>query len=118
MLSKHWKQVPVLIAATFVVGAFITKAPGVAVKAEAAFSEVQHLLHDAVDLGMDRDRERALHGAETGQVDWKIGLLDGGDFDRNGVTGRGVLRGLGRRGLPAAKALPTEIAGGGDGHDQ
>jgi len=47
MLSKHWKQVTVLIAATFVIGAFITKAPGVAAKAEAAFSEVQHLLHDA-----------------------------------------------------------------------
>ena len=47
MFSKHWKQVTVLIVVMFVVGTFITKAPGVAAKAEAAFWEVQHLLHDA-----------------------------------------------------------------------
>ena len=29
----------------------------------------QHLLHDAVDLGMDADRERRLDGAEAGDVD-------------------------------------------------
>ena len=47
MFSKHWKQVTVLIVVIFVVSTFITKAPGVAAKAEAAFPEVQHLLHDA-----------------------------------------------------------------------
>ena len=47
ILSKHWKQVTVLVVVIFVVGTFITKAPGAAAKAEAAFSGVQHLLHDA-----------------------------------------------------------------------
>jgi hypothetical protein len=47
MFSKYWKQGTLLIVVTFVAGTFITKAPGVAAKAEAAFSEVQHLLHDA-----------------------------------------------------------------------
>jgi hypothetical protein len=38
-----WKQVTVLIVVMFVVGTVITKAPGAVAKAEAAFSEVQHL---------------------------------------------------------------------------
>ena len=36
-----------LVVVMFVVGAFITKTPGAAAKAEAALSGVQHLLHDA-----------------------------------------------------------------------
>ena len=36
-----------VIVVMFVVGTFITKAPGVAAKTNAAFSGVQHLLHDA-----------------------------------------------------------------------
>jgi hypothetical protein len=47
MFSKNWKQVTLLIVVMFVVGTFITKAPGVAAKTKAAFSGVQHLLHDA-----------------------------------------------------------------------
>ena len=47
MFSKYWRQVTLLIVVMFVAGTFITKAPGVAAKAEAAFSEVHHLLHDA-----------------------------------------------------------------------
>lgn len=47
ILSKHWRQVTVLIVVMFVVGTFITKAPNATAKAEAAFCGVQHLLHDA-----------------------------------------------------------------------
>ena len=46
----------------FVVGTFITKAPGVAAKAEAAFWEVQHLLHDADTDG--REVARASPGPQ------------------------------------------------------
>ena len=44
---RHWKKVTVLIVVMFVVGTFITKAPGTAVRAEASFAAVRHLLHDA-----------------------------------------------------------------------
>lgn len=47
IFPKHWKQLTLLITVILVVGIFITKAPGAAAKAEAAFSRVQHLLHDA-----------------------------------------------------------------------
>jgi hypothetical protein len=45
--TKHWKQVAVLIVVIFVIGTLITRAPSATAKAEAAFSRVQHLLHDA-----------------------------------------------------------------------
>jgi hypothetical protein len=47
ILSRHWKWVTLLIGVVFVVGTFITKEPGAAVRVEAAFSGVRHLLHDA-----------------------------------------------------------------------
>ena len=47
IFSKHWKQVTVLIVVMSVVGTFITRAPGAVAGAEAAFSRVQLLLHDA-----------------------------------------------------------------------
>ena len=47
MFSKYWRQVTLLIVVMFIVGTFITKAPGVAAKTKAAFSGVQQLLHDA-----------------------------------------------------------------------
>ena len=43
-----------------------------------AFGE-QHLLHDAVDLGMDPDGEGGLHGAEPGGIDRHV--LPGGHRD-------------------------------------
>jgi len=33
IFSKHWKQVTVLIVVIFVVGAFVTEAPGAAARA-------------------------------------------------------------------------------------
>jgi hypothetical protein len=47
ILSRHWKQFTLLIVVMFIIGTFITKAPGTVVRAEAAFSGVRHLLHDA-----------------------------------------------------------------------
>ncbi len=47
ILSRHWKQLTLLIVVMFIAGTFITRAPGAAVRAEAAFSGVRHLLHDA-----------------------------------------------------------------------
>jgi len=47
ILSRHWKRVTLLIMVMFVVGTFLTKEPGAAVRVEAAFSGVRHLLHDA-----------------------------------------------------------------------
>jgi hypothetical protein len=47
IFSKHWKQLTVLIVVVFMIGTFITRAPGAAARAEAAFSRVQRLLHDA-----------------------------------------------------------------------
>jgi hypothetical protein len=46
-LSRHWKQLTMLIVVMFMVGTFLTKAPGAVVRAEAALSGVRHLLHDA-----------------------------------------------------------------------
>jgi hypothetical protein len=53
MVSKHWKQVTLLIVVMFVVGTFITKASGVVAKTKAAFSGVQQLLHDAETDGRE-----------------------------------------------------------------
>src|SRR5262249_46957351 len=54
-----------------------------------AFGE-QHLLHDAVDLGMDRDGKRGLHRAQTGDVNRHILAGRDCDPDRNrGPPGRG-----------------------------
>jgi uncharacterized membrane protein HdeD (DUF308 family) len=47
ILSRHWKQVTLLIMVMFVVGTFIMKAPAATTRVEAAFSGVRHLLHDA-----------------------------------------------------------------------
>jgi len=47
IFSKHWKQVTVVIVVILVVGTLITKEPGAAARVEAAFSTVQHLLHEA-----------------------------------------------------------------------
>ena len=47
ILSKHWKRLTLLVMLILAVGTFITKAPGAGAKAEATFSRVQHLLHDA-----------------------------------------------------------------------
>jgi len=47
ILSRHWKQFTLLIVVMFIIGTFITKAPDTVVRAEAAFSGVRHLLHDA-----------------------------------------------------------------------
>ena len=47
MFSKRWKQGTLVIVMIFIVGTFITIAPGVTAKTEAAFCGVQHLLHDA-----------------------------------------------------------------------
>jgi hypothetical protein len=46
ILSRHWKQLTLLIVVMFMV-TFITKAPGAVVRAEAALSGVRHLLRDA-----------------------------------------------------------------------
>jgi hypothetical protein len=47
ILSRHWKQLTMLIGVVLVVGTFITKEPGAVVRLEAALSGVRHLLHDA-----------------------------------------------------------------------
>jgi hypothetical protein len=47
ILSRHWKQLTLLIVVMFIIGTFITKAPGTVVRVEAALSGVRHLLHDA-----------------------------------------------------------------------
>jgi hypothetical protein len=47
IFSRHWKQVTLLIMVMFVVGTFIGKTPGAAVRAETAVSGVRHLMHDA-----------------------------------------------------------------------
>ena len=47
ILSRHWKQLTLLIVLMFMAGTLITKAPGAVVRAEAALSGVRHLLHDA-----------------------------------------------------------------------
>jgi hypothetical protein len=59
-----------------------------------AFGE-QHLLHDAVDLGMDRDRERGLCGAETGHIDRHVLPGRNRNVDRHSPARRE--RGAGRR---------------------
>jgi hypothetical protein len=53
IFSKHWKQLIVLIVVISIVGTFITRAPGPMAKAEASFSRVHHLLHDADTDGRD-----------------------------------------------------------------
>ena len=45
----------------------------------------------AVDAGADQHGVEALHGAEAGQIDREIGLLDRRDLDRDGGTGRAPL---------------------------
>ena len=47
IFSRHWKGVTLLVGVLFVVGTVITNEPGAAVRVEAAFSGVRHLLHDA-----------------------------------------------------------------------
>jgi hypothetical protein len=47
IFSRHWKGVTLLIGVLFLAGTFITNEPGAAVRVEAAFSGVRHLLHDA-----------------------------------------------------------------------
>jgi hypothetical protein len=47
ILSRYWKPLTLLIVVMLIVGTFITKAPGAVVRAEAAFSGVRQLLHDA-----------------------------------------------------------------------
>ena len=47
-----------------------------------AFGE-QHLLQLAVDLRMDADGERRLHGAEPGQIDRHVLPADDGDAHRH-----------------------------------
>jgi hypothetical protein len=47
ILSRHWKEVTLLIGVLFVVGTFITNEPGAVVRVEAALSGVRHLMHDA-----------------------------------------------------------------------
>jgi hypothetical protein len=47
IFARNWKPLTLLIMVMLIVGAFITKAPGATVRAEAAFSGVRQLLHDA-----------------------------------------------------------------------
>ncbi len=77
---------------------------------ELAFPEVD-LVDLAVDAGAHQHGIEALHGAEPGQIDRKIGLLDRGDLDRDRGAGRGL---LGSLGVFSAKSLPAESAGSGD----
>ena len=63
---------------------------GVAFLDELAFLEVD-LVDLAVDPGADHDGVEALNGAEPGQVDRKVGLLDRSDFHGDGGAGGGAL---------------------------
>ena len=45
--SRHWKQFAAIILLLIAVGAFITKAPAAELKAHAALSAAEHVLHDA-----------------------------------------------------------------------
>ena len=77
---------------------------------ELAFLEVD-LVDLAVDPGADHHGVEALHGAEAGQVDRKVGLFDRGDLDgdRDSPGARFWAFGLCGR-LFAVEALPAEIA--------
>jgi hypothetical protein len=83
-----------------------------------AFGE-QHLLHDAVDLRMDRDRERGLRGAETGDVDRNVLSGRDRDVDRHRPAGRE--RGAGGFGprcpIPVDAAARQDDKDGGDRHN-
>ena len=52
----------------------------------------------AVDAGAHHDGVEALNGAEPGQIDRKIGLLDRSDGDGDGGTGRCGASGVSLRG--------------------
>ena len=88
----------------------------------AFLDELAFLEGDLVDLAVDAGAHQhgieALHGAEAGQIDREIGLLDRGDLDGNRLCGRRFLGGLGCAAFRAVEVLPAEIAGGGDGGDQ
>jgi ABC-type cobalamin transport system permease subunit len=45
--SRHWKQFAAIILLLIAVGTFITKAPAAELKAHAALSAAEHVLHDA-----------------------------------------------------------------------
>jgi len=76
-----------------------------------AFGE-QHLLHDAVNLGMDRDRERSLHGPETSNVDRNV--LPGRDCDADRHC-RPTRRRRDAGGLGAWRPIPVDAGGCKDG---
>ena len=65
---------------------------------ELAFLEGD-LVDLAVDAGANQDGVEALHGAEAGQIDREIGLLDRRDLDRDGGSGWRGLLGVGLGGM-------------------
>ena len=73
----------------------------------------------AIDAGADNDGVEALHGAETGQIDRKVGLFDRGRPHRNGGTGSGGLLSFSSRlMILALESLPAQIAQRSDRYDQ
>ena len=89
----------------------------------AFLDELAFLERDPVDLtvdaGADHDGVEALHGAEAGQIDRKIGLFDRGSPHRDGGTGRRALLGFSLRlMILALEALPAQITQRSDRYDQ
>src|SRR5206468_7456752 len=73
----------------------------------------------AVDAGADHDGVEALHGAEAGQVDRKIGLFDWGSPHRDGGTRRGTFLSVSLRLMTLAlESLPAQITQRCDRYDQ
>ena len=89
----------------------------------ALLDELALLKRDPVDLtvdaGADHDGVEALHGAEAGQEDRKIGLFDRGHPHGDGGSGRhALLRASLRRMIFALQSLPAQITQPGDRYDQ
>ena len=73
----------------------------------------------AVDAGADQDGVEALYGAEAGQIDRKISLLDRGNPHRDGGTGRyALLRVSLCLMIFAVESLPAQITQPSDRYDQ
>jgi len=73
----------------------------------------------AVDAGADHDGVEALHGAEAGQIDRKIGLFDRGNPHGDGGTGRPALLSVSLRlMILSLETLPAQITQRSNRYDQ